>query len=157
MITNQLRLALVATSICITATIAGAIPVVAQQSPPASLDKNAIVLVPGLMTGPGTMGPRGYKRFCTPRSIGLYEWQIRWVEQIVKATEAQKAAMTDLQAASATALAAISAACKAETAPATTIAQLEMVDRRLDAMSQAVKTLRPAFEAFYASLDNQQK
>ena len=53
-------------------------------------------------------------------------------------------------------MATIAAACKTEV-PSTTIAQLEIVDRRLDAMSQAVKTLRPAFEAFYAALDDQQK
>jgi hypothetical protein len=27
------------------------------------------------------------KRLCAPRSVGLYEWQVRWVEQIVKPTE----------------------------------------------------------------------
>ena len=74
------------------------------------------------MTGPGTMGPRGYKRLCTPRSIGLYEWQVRWVERLVRPTETQRAALNDLQAASAKAIATISAACKTE-APATTSAR----------------------------------
>jgi len=46
--------------------------------------------------------------------------------------------------------------CKAET-PTTTKAQSAMMDSRLEAMSQAVKTLRPAFDAFYASLDSQQQ
>jgi hypothetical protein len=32
-----------------------------------------------------------------------------------------------------------------------------MIDNRLEIMSQAVKTLRPAFDAFYASLDRQQQ
>jgi hypothetical protein len=31
------------------------------------------------------------------------------------------------------------------------------MEKRLDAMLQAVKTVRPAFESFYASLDDQQK
>ena len=155
MIRRRLRIALVATSIGAAAAVAGIGPVVAEQSAPASAD-NSIVLIPGLMTGPGTMGPRGYKRLCTPRSIGLYEWRIGWVEKIVKPTDPQKAALNDLQAASAKVLTGISEACKADV-PATTIAQLEMVDRRLDAIGQAVKTLRPAFEAFYASLDSQQK
>jgi len=156
MIRNRLGLVLAATSIYVTAALVGAMPAAAQQSPPPSSDKNAIVLVPGLMTGPGTMGPRGYKRLCAPRSVGLYEWQVRWVEQIVKPTEAQRAVLNDLQDASAKATATLAAACKTEI-PATTIAQLEIVDRRLDAMSQAVKTLRPAFEAFYAALGDQQK
>jgi hypothetical protein len=33
-------------------------PVAAQQSPSPSVDKNAIVLVPGVLTGPGTMRDR---------------------------------------------------------------------------------------------------
>jgi hypothetical protein len=34
---------------------------------------------------------------------------------------------------------------------------LEMIDNRLEILSQAVKSLRPAFDAFYASLDHQQQ
>jgi hypothetical protein len=45
------------------------------------------------------------------------------------------------------AIATMATACKMEM-PATTKAQLEMMDARLEAMSQAVKTLRPAFDAF---------
>jgi hypothetical protein len=60
-------MALAASSIYVMVALVGAMPAAAQQSPPAGPDKNAIVLVPGLMTGPGTMWPRGYKRLCTPR------------------------------------------------------------------------------------------
>lgn len=31
------------------------------------------------------------------------------------------------------------------------------MEKRLDAMSQAVKTVRPTFEAFYATLSDEQK
>jgi hypothetical protein len=114
------------------------------------------VLIPGVLTGPGTMGPRGYRRLCTPRSVGLYEWQVRWIERVVRPTEAQRAALNDLQSASSKAIATMSTACKTE-APTTTKAALEMMDNRLEIMSQAVKTLRPAFDAFYASLDSKQQ
>lgn len=141
---------------CVMMFVLGGAPVTAQQSPSPSVDKNAIVLIPGVLTGPGTMGPRGYKRLCTPRSVGLYEWQMRWIEQVVRPTEAQRPALNDLQSASSKAIATMSTACKTET-PATTKAELEMMDNRLEIMSQAVKTLRPAFDAFYASLDSKQQ
>lgn len=150
---NRISRVLVVT--CMTFVVGGA-PVSAQQSPSRAVDKNAVVLIPGVLTGPGTMGPRGYRRLCTPRSVGLYEWQVRWIERVVRPTEAQRAALNDLQSASSKAIATMATACKAEM-PTTTKAELEMMDNRLEIMSQAVKTLRPAFDAFYASLDRQQQ
>jgi len=50
--------------------------------------------------------------------------------------------MKDLQSASSKAIATMSTACKTEV-PATTKAELQMMDTRLETMSQAV-TLRPA-------------
>ena len=109
-------------------------PVAAQQSPSPAADKNAVVLIPGVMTGPGTMGPRGYRRLCTPRSVGLYEWQVRWIERVVRPTETQRAALNDLQSASSKAIATMSTACKAEM-PTTTKSELEMMDNRLEIMT----------------------
>jgi LTXXQ motif family protein len=154
--TNWMSTVLVATGVCVMTSVTGGAPVAAQRSPSPSVDKNAIVLIPGVLTGPGTMGPRGYQRLCTPRSVGLYEWQVRWIERTVRPTEAQRAALNDLQSASSKAIATMSAACKTE-GPATTKAELQMMDSRLETMSQAVKTLRPAFDAFYDSLDSKQQ
>jgi hypothetical protein len=81
---------------------------------------------------------------------------VRWIERTVRPTEAQRAALNDLQSASSKAIATMATACKAE-APATTKAELQMMDSRLETMSQAVKTLRPAFDAFYDSLDSKQQ
>jgi hypothetical protein len=153
---NRISWVLIVTGVYVMTSLVGVLPVIAQQPPPPTVDKNDVVLIPGVMTGLGTMGPRGYRRLCTPRSVGLYEWQLRWVERIVRPTEAQRAALNDLQAASGKALATMATACKGET-PETTKAQLAMMDARLDVMSEAVKTLRPAFDAFYASLDSEQR
>jgi hypothetical protein len=153
---NKIVKVLVVTGACVTISLAGRVPVTAQQSSSPAVDKNAVVLIPGVLTGPGTMGPRGYRRLCTPRSVGLYEWQLRWIERVVRPTETQKAALNDLQSASSKAIATMATACKTEI-PATTKAQLEMMDARLETMSQAVKGFRPAFEKFYASLDSQQQ
>jgi len=154
--TNWVSRVLVATGVCVMTSMAGGAPIAAQQSDSPSVDKNAVVLIPGVLTGPGTMGPRGYRRLCTPRSVGLYEWQVRWIEQVVRPTETQRTALNDLQSASSKAIATMSAACKTE-APATTKAELQMMENRLEIMSQAVKTLRPAFDAFYDSLDSKQQ
>src|SRR5215470_7504425 len=156
MIVNNFGNAPLAASLCVAIWLLGAVPLAAQQALAPAADKTAVVLIPGVMTGPGTMGPRGYKRLCTPRSVGLYEWQLPWLEQVVRPTEAQRPALNDLQSASTKAIATMSAACGAQ-APTTTKDQLQMMDARLEAASQAVKTLRPAFDAFYASLDNQQQ
>lgn len=153
---NWVSRVLVAIGVCVMTSVTWGAPVAAQQSPSPAVDKNAVVLIPGVLSGPGTMGPRGYRRLCTPRSVGLYEWQVRWIERVVRPTETQRAALNDLQSASSKAIATMATACKAEI-PATTKAQLEMMDARLEVMSQAVKTLRPAFDAFYASLDRQQQ
>jgi hypothetical protein len=153
---NWVSRVLVAIGVCVMTSVTWGAPVAAQQSPSPAVDKNAVVLIPGVLSGPGTMGPRGYRRLCTPRSVGLYEWQVRWIERVVRPTETQRAALNDLQSASSKAIATMATAYKAEI-PATTKAQLEMMDARLEVMSQAVKTLRPAFDAFYASLDRQQQ
>ena len=113
---------------CVMTFMVGGAPLTAQQSPPPAADKNAVVLIPGVMTGPG----------------------------VVRPTETQRAALNDLQSASSKAIATMSTACKAEM-PTTTKSELEMMDNRLEIMSQAVKTLRPAFDAFYASLDSKQQ
>jgi LTXXQ motif family protein len=153
---NTISRMLVVTGMCVMTFLVETVPVSAQQSSSPTVDKNAVVLIPGVMTGPGTMGPRGYRRLCTPRSVGLYEWQLRWIERVVRPTETQRAALNDLQSASSKAIATMATACKAEI-PVTTKAQLEIMDARLEVMSQAVKSLRPAFDAFYASLDSEQQ
>ena len=152
---NWVSRVLVVIGACVMTYVVGGVPAAAQPSP-SPADKSAVVLIPGVLTGPGTMGPRGYRRLCTPRSVGLYEWQVRWIERVVRPTETQRAALNDLQSASSKAIAAMSTACKAEM-PTTTKSELEMMDNRLETMSQAVKTLRPAFDAFYASLDSKQQ
>ena len=62
---NLISRVLVVTGVCVMTPMVGGAPVAAQQSPSPAADKNAVVLIPGVMTGPGTMGPRGYRRLCT--------------------------------------------------------------------------------------------
>ncbi len=117
---------------------------------------------PGMMMGPGPMwGPSisGRGRFgnlCDPRMAGFAAYQIDQIERNVKPAEAQRKPFDDLKAASAKATDIMTAACPSAT-PATVPARLEFMEKRAEAMLASVKTVRPAFETFYASLSDDQK
>lgn len=138
-------------------TVVATTPAAAQPANGAR-DRHAAVLIPGIMTGPGTFGPIGRRRLCEPRSVGLTQWRVTWVERVVKPVNAQKAALDELTAASAKAIGMFASACP-KRAPRlqTSVAQLDMMEKRIEAALQAVKTVRPAFEKFYAALDDKQK
>lgn len=114
---------------------------------------------PGMMMGPGMMGwggRGGFAGMCDPRAAGLAEWRMRRIEQLIKPTDAQRVALKDLTAASAKAAETIAAACPREF-PASAAARMEIMEKRLEAMLTAVKTVRPAFDAFYATLNDEQR
>ncbi len=114
---------------------------------------------PGMMMGPGMMGwggRGGMAGMCDPRAAGLAEWRIESIERLVKPNEAQRAALNDLRAASTKAAEMISAACPQEF-PASASARMELMEKRLETMLTAIKTVRPAFDAFYATLNDEQK
>ena len=109
-----------------------------------------------MMMGPGMMGMGGFGFSCNPRAAGLAEWRASRIEQAVKPNDAQRARLDDLRKASAKAAETITAACAGDL-PKSAPERLALMEKRLDAMQQAVRTVRPAFEAFYASLDDAQK
>jgi hypothetical protein len=112
---------------------------------------------PGMMMGPGMMGRGGFgPMMCNPRAAGLAEWRMDRIENATRPNETQKAALDQLRTASTKAAELIAAACPKE-APATAPARLEQAEKRAQAMLQAVQTVRPAFDAFYAALDAEQK
>lgn len=111
---------------------------------------------PGSMMGPGMMGGGGFGFSCHPRAAGMAEWRMTQIEQAVKPNEAQKTKLAELKAASAKAAETISAACATEI-PAKAVDRFGVMEKRLEAMQVALKTVRPAFEGFYSSLDDQQK
>ena len=110
----------------------------------------------GTMMGPGMMGERGFGFMCNPRAAGFAEWRIKHIEEAVKPTEAQKTALEGLRTASTKATDIIKSAC-AGTVPSKSSERLAFAEKRMEAMLQAIKTVRPAFETFYAGLDDQQQ
>lgn len=113
---------------------------------------------PGMMMGPGMMGSgmRGFGAMCSPQAAGLAEWRTQRIERLIQPTEAQRAALENLRAASAKAAETIAAACPREF-PASAPARMELMEKRMEAMLAALKTVRPAFDAFYATLTDEQK
>ncbi len=114
---------------------------------------------PGMMMGPGMMGRGGMggiAAMCDPRAAGLAKWRMERIERLISPTEAQRAALNELRTASAKAAETVAAACPREF-PASASARLEVMEKRLDAMLLAIKTVRPAFDAFYATLTDEQK
>lgn len=110
----------------------------------------------GMMMGPGMMGGFGFGRICTSDAAGFAEWRIARLERALKPTEAQREAFNNFKKASATASQAVSGSCPV-TFPSTATARLEAMEKRMEAMLQAVKTIRPAFDALYATLSDEQK
>ena len=107
--------------------------------------------------GPGMMGWRSMgQELCDPRSAGMAEWRIEAIERAVRPTDAQRSLLDQLKAASTKAAETISAACPREL-PDSPVARLEIMEMRLTSMLDSIKTVRPAFEAFYASLSDEQK
>jgi Spy/CpxP family protein refolding chaperone len=106
--------------------------------------------------GPGTLRPEAMSVMCDPRSAGFTGWRIERLEQALSLTEEQKQKLEDMKAASVKAVETIVKACPAE-APITASGRLELMERRLTALLDATKTLRAAFDPFYASLTDEQK
>ncbi len=111
---------------------------------------------PGMMMGPGMMGRGGYNVHCNPRAAGLAEWRTDRIERAIKLTDPQRSALNDLKSASTKAAEQISSACATDL-PARSTERLSFMEKRMEAMLQAIKTVRPTYDAFYASLSDQQK
>ena len=95
-------------------------------------------------------------RACAGREAGPAEWSIERIEDTVRPGERQRAALGELRAASAEAGRVVAAACPSEL-PLTPTGRLGVMEGRIDAMLQAIATLRPALAKFYATLNDEQK
>jgi hypothetical protein len=93
---------------------------------------------------------------CSPAAAGFVGWRIDRLERSIKPTETQRGKFDELKAASNKASEAMRAACPTEAAT-TAPGRMAGMEKRLDAMLQAVKTIRPALEAFYATLTDEQR
>jgi hypothetical protein len=65
------------------------------------VSKSASVLLPGAVTGVETYGLFGYWRLCNPRSVALHEWQMGYVQRLIRPNDAQRQLLDELASASA--------------------------------------------------------
>jgi len=93
---------------------------------------------------------------CKQPKPGLANLPMERIEDAVKPTEAQQGDLKNLEDATGQAVSIMQAACPDET-PLTPPGRLEAMEKRLQAMSDAAKTVKPALSSFYASLSSEQK
>jgi hypothetical protein len=86
----------------------------------------------------------------------MTEWPQAQIEEAVRPTEAQRASLTRLNDAAARAADMLKSACPSELPPPPP-ARLAAVGERVNAMLQAVHTVRTALDDFYGSLSDEQK
>jgi hypothetical protein len=108
------------------------------------------------MMGSWMSGGRGLGGICNPAATGLAEWRADRIAELVNPTDAQRARFDQFKAASIKSAEVMRDACLTDV-PRTIVGRIEAMERRMDTMLQAVRTVRPALEAFYATLSDAQK
>jgi LTXXQ motif family protein len=93
---------------------------------------------------------------CSEAKPGLATLPIEKIADVVKPTDAQQDVFKQLQDATGKAVSLLQAACP-EDVPITPPGRLAAMEKRLQAMVEAAKTVKPALDRFYASLSNEQK
>ena len=93
---------------------------------------------------------------CGTGPAGLGPWGADRIEQALTLTEAQRTKFAALKTASQRAIQYLNESCP-KNDPVTPTGRLQGMERRLSAMLEAVRTVEPALDDFYASLSDEQK
>ncbi len=93
---------------------------------------------------------------CSQQAVGFINLPVQRVQQVVVPTAQQQGAFDELTKASDYAASVVRASCPTQM-PQTPAARLDAAKTRLSAMVDAMKTVRPKLEEFYASLNDEQK
>jgi len=111
----------------------------------------------GGQRGPMMMGPRAMGRLCGPDGGRIIGFMLDRLERITKPAEAQRQAFERLTEAAAKAQDIARATCPTGERPVTPPGRLAAAEKRLEALLEAIRTVRPALDEFYASLSEEQK
>lgn len=95
-------------------------------------------------------------RVCSGGAQGLTDFSIQKIADQVQPTQDQQALLDDLKAATVKAVQILQVACPTEL-PSTATGRLAAMRARVDAMLQAVRTVGPALDKFYRSLNDEQR
>lgn len=108
------------------------------------------------MMGPWVMGRHSFGGICNQATSGFAGWRADRIAELAKPTDAQRASFDEFRVASIKSADILRTACQADI-PETIVDRTEAMERRMDATLQAVRNVRPALEAFYATLSDEQK
>jgi hypothetical protein len=98
----------------------------------------------------------GLARLCSQPAESFAQLPIQRIEQVIRPTPQQQDAFNELKAASSEAANTMQATCPNER-PQTPMDRLAAVEKRIDAMLQAVRKVRDPLNKFYSSLSDEQK
>jgi len=113
-------------------------------------------MMPPMMERHAMMRPFGMAHFCGPDGGRMGEFMIERVERATQPTAEQRPGFDRLKEAMGKASETMRGACTAER-PVTPTGRLAAAEKRLAAMLDAVRTVRPALDAYYNSLTDEQK
>ena len=158
----SIRLKLVTAPIgaLVIAAMFGAAPSLAQTTEGAATQGHSSgqgAAAPGTILGPAASNPRTADFACGTGPAGLAEWGIDRIEQSLTLTDNQRNKFNDLKGASEKAVKYLRESCPPNDQFITPTGRLETMERRLEAMLEAVRTVKPALDEFYGTLTDEQK
>src|SRR5262245_45768410 len=106
--------------------------------------------------GESAVAAGGNLTMCSQQAGGFINVPVQLVQQVLEPNAQQQGAFDALKTASENAARAVQASCPTQM-PQTPAARLDVAKQRLGAMVDAMKTVRPKLEQFYASLNDEQK
>jgi len=98
----------------------------------------------------------GFSALCNPRAAAQAGWGVDQIEKLVSPSGPQQTALAALKAAVTKAADTSTGVCPAQI-PRSAQERLVFLEKRLAALREAVHLVVPAFEAFHASLNDEQK
>jgi LTXXQ motif family protein len=93
---------------------------------------------------------------CSQQAGSFIDLPLQRIEKALEPTLQQQAALDDLRNATQRAAAQLQSSCPTGL-PHSPVARLDMIEARLKAVADAMKTVRPPLENFYAALNDEQK
>jgi hypothetical protein len=93
---------------------------------------------------------------CSQQGGGFIDLPVQRIEQVVQPTAQQQSAFNDLKKTAQKAGDQLQASCPTAV-PKSPVARVDTVETRLTAMADAIKSVRPDLQNFYASLSDEQK
>jgi len=104
----------------------------------------------------GARSPSNMAALCSQRAGSFIDLPVQRMEQVIQPTAQQQSAFDDLKKAAQNASDKLQSSCPTAI-PLSPAARLDTVEMRLKTMADAIKSVRPALENFYASLNDEQK